>query len=87
MPLTSSACTDKDLAAEFKRGEDAYHDNDYQTALAIVYPLAAQGYAEAQYMIGYLKNYGLGGLTQDRNKAEFWLGLAANQEHKKQVTI
>ena len=50
--------------AENARVEEAYRlmvDKDYAGARAIVEPLAEEGVAGAQHMLGYLEQYGLGG--------------------------
>lgn len=50
----------------------------YKEVFEIMYPLAEEGYAKAQFMIGYL--YLLGkGVDEDDDKAEKWLSLAKNQ--------
>ncbi|NKB81429.1 MAG: sel1 repeat family protein [Nitrospirales bacterium] len=64
--------------ADFQSGEDAYVHGDYETALEEWGPLAAQGDASAQNMLGYMYRYGQGTL-QDYAEARQWYRRAADQ--------
>jgi TPR repeat protein len=66
--------------ADFKAGMDAYHRNDYATALHEWQPLAEQGQAVAQYQLGLLYANGKG-VTKDDAKARQWYEKAAIQGH------
>ena len=66
--------------ASYQAGEDAYLNSDYETAFQQWEPLALQGHAEAQNMLGYMYRYGQG-VTQDYEKARYWYQLAADQGH------
>ena len=64
--------------AEFDAGLTAYRRGDYQQALADFWPLAAQGYALAEYNLGLMYANGQG-VTQDYAKALKWYRLAVAQ--------
>jgi hypothetical protein len=64
--------------ASFQAGEDAYLREDYETALSEWRPLAEQGDAEAQNMLGYMYRFGEG-LPQDFEQARQWYRRAADQ--------
>lgn len=64
--------------ASFQAGEDAYLREDYETALSEWRPLAEQGNAEAQNMLGYMYRYGQG-VTQDFELARQWYRRAADR--------
>jgi len=63
--------------ASFQEGEDAYLREDYETAFSEWLPLAEQGNAEAQNMLGYMYRYGQG-VTQDFELARQWYRRAAD---------
>ena len=56
----------------------AYNRGDYATAQRLVQPLAAQGYASAQYNLGLMYANGRG-VVQDYTEAMKWYRLAAVQ--------
>lgn len=64
--------------ASFQAGEDAYLREDYETALSEWRPLAEQGHADAQNMLGYMYRFGEG-LPQDFEQAREWYRRAADQ--------
>ena len=64
--------------ADFQAGEDAYFRGDYETALKEWRPLAAQGDALAQNMLGYMYRFGEG-VLQDYEEARKWYRLSADQ--------
>lgn len=64
--------------ASFQAGEDAYLREDYETALSEWRPLAEQGHAEAQNMLGYMYRFGEG-VPQDFEQARQWYRRAADQ--------
>ena len=64
--------------ASFQAGEDAYLQEDYETALSEWRPLAEQGHAEAQNMMGYMYRFGEG-LPQDFEQARQWYRRAADR--------
>ena len=67
--------------ADFGLGEDAYLEQDYETAMREWAPLASRGNAEAQNMVGYMYRWGQG-VAQDFEKARYWYRLAADQGHQ-----
>ncbi len=66
------------LAADYQAGFDAYDRGDYATALKEWRPLAGQGVAEAQFLLGQLYHQGKG-MPQDYTGAEYWYSKAARQ--------
>jgi TPR repeat protein len=64
--------------ADFQTGEDAYVNGDFQTAFEQWQPLATQGHAESQNMMGYMYRYGQG-VVQDYAQALHWYRLSADQ--------
>ncbi len=72
-------------AQDFEKGREAYQRDDYATALREWRPLAEQGHADAQYLVGIM--YALGqGAPQDYVKAHMWFNLAAAQGDKEAAT-
>ncbi len=64
------------LAANYEAGQEAYDRGDYATALKEWRPLAEQGDARAQHLLGAM--YGFGeGVPQDYVQAHMWFNLAA----------
>ncbi len=61
---------------DYKAGWEAYHQMDYATALRHWRPLAQQGHALAQFILGRMYRDGLG-VLQDLVMAYVWLNLAA----------
>ncbi len=65
-------------SADFQKGEEAHKAGDYPAALRELSPLAEQGNAEAQFMLGEM--YGLGqGVAPDEPQAMAWYRKAAEQ--------
>src|SRR5262245_23221530 len=62
--------------ASYEDGQAAFEQRDYQTALMELEPLAEQGDARAQYLVGIIYRDGLGGLP-DFVIAYAWLHVAA----------
>ena len=65
---------------DLQDGRDAYHRKDYKTAYKLVAPLAEQGVADAQNVLGVMYNLGRG-VPQDYKEAVRWTQLAAEQGH------
>ena len=65
-------------AADLQTGLQAYHRGDYAAAIAECRPLAEQGNAAAQLVIGVMYLEG-DGLPKDDAKAAQWMGNAAAQ--------
>jgi len=59
---------------------------DYAAAARLVRPLAQQGDANAQYILGVFYDNGLG-VPQDRVEAYMWLSLAASQGRENAAII
>ena len=66
--------------ADMDRGEAAFEDGDFETALDIFRPLAAAGDAEAQHLLGFMYYRGKG-VAQDFAKAAYQFRAAAEQGH------
>lgn len=68
--------------ADFDSGERAYLAEDFELALQEWSPVAAQGNAEAQNMLGYMYRWGQG-VEQDFAKAREWYQRSADQGHSR----
>lgn len=66
------------LAQDNRTAFGAYNRGDYQTAFRQFSVLAAQGSAQAQYMLGFMYADGEG-VTQDYREAVRWYRLSAEQ--------
>ena len=66
------------LAQDFNKGAAAFQSGDYAAALQEWRPLAEQGNAEAQFILGAMYNEGKG-VLQDYAEAVKWYRLAAEQ--------
>lgn len=60
----------------FNEGIKSFKVQDYRQAFIRLKPVAERGNPEAQYAVGYMYYYGQG-VTEDRQKAWFWITLAA----------
>ncbi len=65
--------------ADFQAGVAAYSRGDFATALQEFKPLAEQGDARAQYLLGVMHHKGWG-IPQNDAEAAKWTRLAAEQE-------
>jgi septal ring-binding cell division protein DamX len=77
--------TDKEMNHEelgFKHAETAYLAGDYEEAQRILQPLAQQGDAKSQYVLGYMYYYGQG-VETNTELAKEWIAKAAEQGHEK----
>lgn len=70
-----STCYGLDLAAAWKQGYDSFADGDYDTAQDVLMPLAENGFAPAQWLVGRMAADGLG-TQKDDIAALVWLKLA-----------
>ncbi len=68
------------LAADLKKGLDAFAAGDYATSLAECEPLANEGNVEAMFCVGRLYANGFG-VAMDDALALKWYGLAADGGH------
>ena len=66
------------LAGPFEDAWAAYLKQDYTTALRLYRPLAEQGDAGAQFMLGVMYDFGRG-VPKDYVQAVIWYRLAADQ--------
>ena len=71
--LTNSASS-----IELDEGLKAYNAGDYETALRVFKPLAEQGIARAQFILGLMADSGEG-IVKDQRQAAKWYQLAAEQ--------
>ncbi len=67
--------------ADLKAGVEAYERGDYATALTEFRPLAQQGDADAQFIVGAMYDRGEG-VPKDQVKAHMWFSLAAAQGYE-----
>ena len=67
-------------SADYEKGETAYQNGDYATALSELKPLANQGYDRAQFRLGWMYDMGYG-VSEDDKHAVKWYTLAAEQGH------
>lgn len=65
-------------AQDYQKGMDAANAGDYATALKELHPLAEQGLAEAQFILGGMYLNGRG-VPQDYDEAVKWFRLAAEK--------
>lgn len=63
------------IAGSLKDAKKAYDDGDHKNAVRLYKPLAEQGDAEAQYVLGYMYRTGEG-VPKDYVKAYMWTTLA-----------
>ncbi|MDF3109990.1 tetratricopeptide repeat protein, partial [Haemophilus influenzae] len=66
------------LEQQFQQGSEATTRGDYQTTFKFLLPLAEQGNAEAQLMLGVMYARGIG-VKQDDFEAVKWYRQAAEQ--------
>jgi len=64
--------------AGYEEGEEAYLRGDFSTALEYWKPLAEEGHAEAQNMLGYMYRFGEG-VEPDYQLARKWYRLSADK--------
>jgi TPR repeat protein len=86
--LTVAICVGASGAAAgpLEDADAAIKRRDYATAARIIRPLAEQGDANAQYVLGVYYENGLG-VPQDRVKAYMWLSLAASQGRENAASV
>ena len=65
----------------FDEGLAAAQRDDYEAALREWQPLAEQGDARVQFVLGTIYDFGRGGIPQDFKKAMSWYLRAAQQDH------
>ena len=63
---------------QYSKGLDYYNAENYVETFIILKPLAEQGYAPAQFIIGECYYYG-NGVTEDESVAVSWYRKAAEQ--------
>ena len=80
--VLSIACLAVPAWADFQAGMDAYKRKDYATALREWGPLARQGHADAQFMLGDMYRYGEG-VPRDYVQGQKWYEKAAAQGNAK----
>jgi hypothetical protein len=66
------------VAADYDKGQKAYDSGDFKTAIAVWTPLAEQGDADAQLILGFMYYHGEGVLENYKTAAK-WSTLAAEQ--------
>ncbi len=78
LPITILLLLATPVVADFAMGVTAYKNGDFETALKEWRPLADQGFADAQWAMASMYQYG-DGVSQDFNTAFRWYKLAAEQ--------
>jgi len=78
LPITILLLLATPAVADFATGVNVYKNGDFETALNEWRPLADQGFADAQWAMASMYQYG-DGVTQDFNTAFRWYRLAAEQ--------
>ncbi|MCX7115530.1 MAG: sel1 repeat family protein [Gammaproteobacteria bacterium] len=63
---------------DLREGIHAFRLQNYRDAFVRLVPEAKRGQPDAQYAVGFMYYYGQG-VVEDRNKALFWIRLAACQ--------
>lgn len=76
--LLSGPTAAADPAADMDKAVTAYERQEYDTALAIMRPLADQGHTEAQYFMGTFYLYGAG-VEMNPGLANVWFRRAFDQ--------
>lgn len=69
------------MMSQLALGKQMFQDGYYKRALQQLLPLAAEGSMEAQYAVGYMYYYGLGG-PQDTESGYFWIKRSAEQNYQ-----
>ena len=67
---------------DFENAEDAFEQEDYETAYKLYLPLAEQGHAESQSILGLMYKNGQG-VPDDIKEAVKWFRLSAEQGNVK----
>ena len=68
------------IKEELEEARVAFYRYEFEAALSLYLPLAQLGESEAQEKIGEMYLYGMG-IYRDCDKAQDWLGRAANQKN------
>lgn len=63
-------------ALNLRDGIESFRGQDYRRAFIRLLPEAEKGQPDAQYAVGYMYYYGQG-VVEDRDKAWFWIHMAA----------
>lgn len=79
LPAAAQTISASDAAALFSEAEEAFHSQDYSTAITKLQPAAEAGNTEAQSMLAQAYTSGNQGLPQDFGKALAWNEKAAAQ--------
>jgi TPR repeat protein len=74
IPLLSGCFLTRSL--NLQDGIESFRGQDYRRAFIRLKPEAERGQRDAQYAVGYMYYYGVG-VVEDRDKAWFWIHMAA----------
>ncbi|WP_177420589.1 tetratricopeptide repeat protein [endosymbiont of Lamellibrachia barhami] len=72
----------KDPKIILEKSRTAFVEKKYKAVFRLLFPLAVEGNAEAQYALGYMYHHGLG-LEKDDSQAMQWIQRAASQGYAK----
>jgi TPR repeat protein len=78
---SSSLRFDETPAGPYEDGVEALQRGEPQIAYELFRPLAERGDARAQYQLGVMYQYGMGGLQLDWETARQWYKRAAEQDY------
>ncbi|MBC8128459.1 MAG: sel1 repeat family protein [Gloeobacteraceae cyanobacterium ES-bin-144] len=84
LPTESSSSLPTDAEGPAKTAMDAFRAGRYSAAVELATPLAEQGNAEAQYLLGFANEFGQGTVASRDKALEFYRKAAANK-HKDAV--
>lgn len=70
----------KQIKFDLESARVNFEQQNYETSMQILRPLAAEGVADAQYALGYQYFYGLG-VEQNTQAGTEWIRLAAQQHY------
>lgn len=74
MLLLTTACISR--TSHLQEGIENFRFQNYRKAFIRLKPEAEKGQRDAQYAVGYMYYYGEG-VVEDRDKAWFWIHMAA----------
>ncbi len=78
--MTTAHQSPQKMQQQLTQAKRLFINKQYTKAVALLFPLARQGYADAQYSIGYLYHYGYG-LPRNEKESIRWIATAAARGH------
>jgi hypothetical protein len=74
--------TPDDQARQYEKAKTEFNQQHYERSASLLKPLAEQGYADAQYALGYMYHNGLG-VPRNYTLSIQWLNVAAAKGNEK----